>query len=212
MKIIKDLGFRFATDKSKKKSRFALCICPVCEKEVEVNYYNVKNGISKKCRSCASMQSNATHKKTNTRLYSIWSNMKQRCTNPKLPRYKDYGLRGITVCREWLEDFNYFYEWAMKNGYDDNLTIDRINNDGNYEPSNCRWITNKEQQLNKRVKISRVNKNYYRGVRKVGNKYEARKTVNKVYISIGTYNTIEEARLAFLEFESNLEQQIINFM
>ena len=74
--------------------------------------------------------------------------MKQRCTNPKLPRYKDYGLRGITVCREWLEDFNNFYLWAMQNGYDDNLTIDRINNDGNYEPSNCRWIT-KEAQAKK---------------------------------------------------------------
>ena len=106
MKIIKDLGLRFATDKSKKKSRFALCICPVCEKEVEVNYYNVKSGISKKCRSCASIQINETHKKTNTRLYKTWSNMKQRCTNPKLPRYKDYGARGIMVCREWLEDFN----------------------------------------------------------------------------------------------------------
>lgn len=90
-----------------------------------------------------------THGKINTRLYSIWGGMKSRCHNKNGPGYYDYGGRGITVCKEW-ENFDQFYEWAMKNGYRDDLTIDRIDVNGNYEPDNCRWITNAEQQRNKR--------------------------------------------------------------
>ena len=76
--------------------------------------------------------------------------MLNRCFNSKCADYKYYGSRGITVCNEWKNDFMSFYTWAMRNGYRENLTIDRINNNGNYEPLNCRWITKKEQQRNKR--------------------------------------------------------------
>jgi hypothetical protein len=75
------------------------------------------------------------HGLKNTRLYKIWQQMKNRCLNPKGNRFKDYGARGITVCDEWKNDFKAFYDWAMSNGYSDDLTIDRIDNDGNYEPS-----------------------------------------------------------------------------
>jgi hypothetical protein len=88
------------------------------------------------------------------RLYSIWTTMKQRCYNPKNVNYKLYGARGIIVCSEWRFSFRSFKTWAFQNGYDEKLTIDRINNDGNYEPDNCRWVTREENNKNKRPKIT----------------------------------------------------------
>lgn len=76
--------------------------------------------------------------------------MKQRCTNPNKINYARYGGRGIKVCSEWMESFEAFYEWATTHGYKDDLSLDRINNDGNYEPGNCRWATPKEQAANRR--------------------------------------------------------------
>lgn len=96
-----------------------------------------------------------THGKSHSRLMPIWLSMKQRCFNTKAKAYKSYGARGITVCDEWKNSFESFEKWAFENGYDETAhkglcTLDRIDNDGNYEPSNCRWITNAEQQRNKR--------------------------------------------------------------
>lgn len=109
-------------------------------------------------KSCGCLRSetvrkskNKIHGMTDTRIFHCWSAMKDRCTNERHKAYKNYGGRGIRVCDEWLHDFQTFYEWAMENGYSDELSIDRIDNDGNYEPSNCRWITYKEQQNNKRT-------------------------------------------------------------
>lgn len=87
------------------------------------------------------------------RLYVVWCTMKQRCLNPNNKQYAYYGGRGITVCEEWLHDYSVFRKWSLENGYKDNgqLSIDRINNDGNYEPSNCRWtdrITQANNQSN----------------------------------------------------------------
>ena len=87
-----------------------------------------------------------THK---TRLYKIWTTMRERCYREHHSHYKNYGGRGITVCAEW-DDYVAFRNWAQDNGYSDNLTLDRIDYNGNYEPSNCRWITLKEQARNKR--------------------------------------------------------------
>lgn len=90
-----------------------------------------------------------THGMTNEPLYIVWQGMKGRCNNKKSSSYKDYGGRGIRICPEWNEFIN-FYNWAIKNGYKNGLTIDRINIDGNYEPSNCRWVNRLTQGNNTR--------------------------------------------------------------
>lgn len=82
------------------------------------------------------------------RLYGIWSGMKDRCFNANNTNYHRYGGRGITVCEEWKKDFVPFRDWAWANGYNDSLSIDRVNNDGNYEPTNCRWATREVQANN----------------------------------------------------------------
>lgn len=92
---------------------------------------------------------NTVHNLTNSRLYSIYNGMKRRCYNKNQPSYKNYGGRGIKICDEWLSNFKTFYDWAMSNGYDDTLSIDRRDIDGNYCPENCEWSTIYKQANNK---------------------------------------------------------------
>lgn len=95
-----------------------------------------------------------SYRKQYPRLYSIWSDMKDRCNNPNNSRYDDYGGRGIAICKEWNENFQTFAEWALENGYEEELTIDRIDVNGNYEPSNCRWVTRFKQMSNMRKNVN----------------------------------------------------------
>lgn len=154
MKLIKKLERRIGKS-GKYTQSYGLFLCPYCGEEVEKQL-----GYEKICKSCGCMRNKLVGEAstkhgdckngTISRLYEIWRCAKQRCYNKNDNSYKNYGSRGIKVCSEWKNDFVKFKDWALKNGYKDNLTIDRINNDGNYEPGNCKFSIMKEQQRNKR--------------------------------------------------------------
>lgn len=129
-----------------------LCQCD-CGNKTLVRTPMLNSGRTKSCgcyREEVQRNRLETHGGRNSRLYRTWTNMKSRCFNSNTKSYQNYGARGITVCDEWLNDFQAFYEWSIKNGYSDELTLDRKNTYGNYEPNNCRWATAKQQQNNKR--------------------------------------------------------------
>lgn len=133
-----------------KKQRKVIAQCE-CGTIKSVMYTYIKTGRSK---SCGCIQRNnfktmsVTHNKRNTTEYRIWCNMKTRCTNPNFKQWKDYGGRGITICKEWLESFEQFYKDMGKKP--DGKTIDRIDNNKGYEPSNCKWSTYLEQAQNRK--------------------------------------------------------------
>jgi hypothetical protein len=123
--------------------------------------------------------------------------------------YKDYGGRGITICEEWKNDAKAFYDWSMSNGYEENkgLSIDRIDNDGNYEPSNCRWSTRTIQCRNQRLR--KDNKSGYKGVNyhKSTGKYQASVNIGKKQVYLGLYPTAEDGAVAYNNYiiENDLE-------
>ena len=140
---------------SHKRVRRFLCRCD-CGNEIICRLPNLKSGTTKSCgcyRKFVSSNRRDCHHLQNTRIYRIWCGMKRRCYNKHNEHFDRYGGRGIIVCDEWKTDFMNFYDWAMSNGYDDKLSIDRINNEGNYEPSNCRWANQKQQIVNSTATI-----------------------------------------------------------
>ena len=129
------------------------CKCE-CGNEITAEAYNLKTGHTQSCgcfQKEATSAASKTHGKKHTRLYRIWNCMKNRCYQKSYHAYNHYGGRGITVCDEWLNNFQAFYDWAMEHGYNDELSIDRIDVNKGYNPHNCRWATMAEQNKNKRV-------------------------------------------------------------
>lgn len=131
------------------KRRYWKCICD-CGKSTVAHTSGLVFGGNRSCGCNKRGIAGYKHGLSDHRLYRTWHQMKARCFVATLDAYKYYGARGITVCKEWQDSFKPFHDWAMANGWRKELTLDRIDNDGNYEPSNCRWATKMEQMSNTR--------------------------------------------------------------
>ena len=156
--VVKEVEPRHQQHEKGKVRRF-LCQCD-CGNTTIVDIYHLVHG---RIKSCGCYQKErallgAKSRKfpeymTSSRLYTIWNGIKSRCYAQKSTSYKRYGANGITMCDEWKNDFVSFYNWSIENGYADNLTLDRINGAGNYEPSNCRWVSYTEQANNTKANV-----------------------------------------------------------
>lgn len=136
--------------KHKGKKWYWECNCE-CGGKVVQQAYAIRNGHTLSCgcyQKERASEANLTHGQTETRLYRIYNGMKNRCYNEKQSNYRNYGARGIHICEKWLNNFQAFYDWAVSNGYADDLSIDRIDNTKGYSPDNCKWATRAEQQRN----------------------------------------------------------------
>lgn len=201
-------GFKIISQKVVSQRHKCIAICPYCKSEKEYFVTSLKNQ-----KSCGCMnkefyfQAHTTHGLSSHRLYTIHRGMLQRCFNKNAKSYQRYGARGITMCNEWKNDFKSFYDWAILNGYDDELSIDRIDNNGNYEPSNCRWAGDEIQNRNKGKRKN--NTTGFIGVSYIKERklYLASITVSKVQIKLGVAKTAEEASKIYdsYVFDNNLE-------
>ena len=143
----------YATKHNGIEDTYWICKCD-CGNIVEVNGDSLNKGRVVRCKQCPKPKGNDSpvfkHGLTNSRLMRIWTDIKARCYNPNEKAYKNYGGRGVKMCDEWRNNSKSFFYWALNNGYNETLTIDRINTNGNYEPSNCRWVDRKTQCNNQR--------------------------------------------------------------
>lgn len=197
MELIQDLGMKFPNETSKKKYRYGIYKCPICGNLFETMVKSVLSGKASRCRKCGSTK----HIVSNKKIYQVWWNMKGRCYNKNNSNYKNYGERNISICEQWLNSYQEFENWCLLNGFNENLTIDRIDVNGNYEPSNCRFVKKDIQAQNTRL-LRDTNTSGYRGVNwnKTLKKWVSRCYVNKKRISIGYFDNKKEASIAYDNF------------
>lgn len=206
--LLEDLGMIYPKEKSKNKRRYGLYKC-FCGNEFKADMSKIKNKHTKSCgcyRIKKIKEIAISHGFSSHRLYHIWDGMIQRCDNYKSTSYKNYGARGITVCERWKDIHNFIED--MYPTFEDGLTLDRIDVNGNYEPNNCRWINSTIQNRNTRI-LQKNNKTGFRGVSlpKGYRTYRSIIVINKKNIHLGCFNTALEAAYAYDKYviDNNLE-------
>ncbi len=209
LKVIKESGSS-ASDKT--VNYVCECACGVMK---TINGSHLRRGSIKSCgckRKELAKKRTGYHGLRDHKLYSVWIDMRRRCNEPNNISYENYGKRGISVCQEWMESFVCFYDFCMENGWKKGLQIDRINNDGNYEPSNCRFVTPRINSLNRR--INKKNKTGHSGVfyQKKYNTYTSRITNKGKNIYLGSFSNVEEAAKKRDEYiiDNNLHHNLSN--
>ena len=206
--LLEDLGTLYPTLNSKHKTRYGLYKC-YCGNEFKTLTASVKNGKTKSCGCYQKLRAKecpGTHNLRNHRLYKTWLGMLHRCNNPKAAGYKNYGGRGIEVCERWLKVENFIED--MFPTFQEGLTLDRKDTNGNYSPDNCRWSKRTTQTRNTR-KIWSHNTSGYRGVSyyKLRNKWASCITVNRKNKFLGYFEDKIEAAKAYDKYviDNNLE-------
>lgn len=206
MKLIEDLGMRSLPSKARK--RYGVYECTDCKIHFEARTENVKARKQGRCNSCASKLRAKKHGMRNHTLNNTINNMIQRCENPNVEFYKDYGGRGIYVADEWRNNREAFFTWALVNGWDEALSIDRIDVNKGYTPTNCRFVNKSIQAQNTRP-LQVNNTSGYRGVHFNNSKqgWEANITVKGKRKYLGTFLSAELASEAYVQYvnENHLE-------
>ena len=211
VQLIQDLGSLYPTLNSKHKARYGLYKC-FCGNEFKTQIQSIKRGATS---SCGCYRKNKIHERSRThglrkhRIYFVWNDMIQRCTNPKCKSYKNYGKRGITICDEWLNIENFIND--MYPCFEEGLTLDRINNDLGYSKGNCRWTTQTVQVRNTR-KLNCKNTSGYRGVHfsTKNNNWISKISINHKAKHLGVFNSAINAAKAYDKYviDNNLEHTI----
>ncbi len=202
LEIVREDGIDFPSKNSKIKRRMVIVKCNFCNDEWRIPHSQVKTSKTGRCRKCYQTKHNQCNRGSVTREYFTWQSMKKRCYDINDKHYMDYGGRGIVVCDKWKNDFQEFYNDMGKKPK--GLTIERIDNNGNYEPTNCKWATQQEQIHNKRKR--KGTQSIYRGVSYRTSGWRSRIGINGKTINIGSFKTEIEAARAFDRYilENNL--------